>query len=87
MKPIDKIAPMPGAWPSMWRAIVRAREAEPLLLTVSFSLALLAALPDALLALWLSLLADGILAGKRGQTLAARWVWEPLLRPPGFCEL
>ncbi len=71
MKPIDKIAPMPGAWPSMWRAIVRAREAEPLLLTVSFSLALLAALPDALLALWLSLLADGILAGKRGQTLAA----------------
>jgi ATP-binding cassette subfamily B protein len=71
MKPVDKIAPMPGAWPSMWRAIVRAREAEPLLLTVSFSLALLAALPDALLALWLSLLADGILAGKRGQTLAA----------------
>ena len=71
MKPVDKIAPMPGAWPSMWRAIVRAREAEPLLLTVSFSLALLAALPDALLALWLSLLAAGILAGKRGQTLAA----------------
>jgi ATP-binding cassette subfamily B protein len=55
----------------MWRALVRAREAEPLLLTVSFSLALLAALPDALLALWLSLLANGILSGKRGQTLAA----------------
>jgi len=71
MKPIDKIDPMPAAFPSMWRAIVRARQAEPLLLTVSFSLALLAALPDALLALWLSLLADGILAGKRTQTLAA----------------
>jgi ATP-binding cassette subfamily B protein len=71
MKAPHAIDPMPGAWPSMWRAIVRAREAEPLLLTVSFSLALLAALPDALLALWLSLLADGILAGKRGQTLAA----------------
>jgi ATP-binding cassette subfamily B protein len=71
MKTDDKIDPMPGAWPSMWRAVVRAREAEPLLLVVSFSLALLAALPDALLALWLSLLADGILAGKRGQTLAA----------------
>ncbi len=62
---------MPGAFNSMWRALVRAREAEPLLLTVSFSLALLAALPDALLALWLSLLANGILSGKRGQTLAA----------------
>jgi ATP-binding cassette subfamily B protein len=71
MKTPNATDSMPGAWPSMWRAIVRAREAEPLLLTVSFSLALLAALPDALLALWLSLLADGILAGKRGQTLAA----------------
>lgn len=65
------IMPMPAALPSMWRAIVRAREAEPLLLTVSFSLALLAALPDALLALWLSLLADGVLAGKRGHVIAA----------------
>jgi ATP-binding cassette subfamily B protein len=71
MKLRDKIDPMPGAFPSMWRAIVRAREAEPLLLTVSFSLALLAALPDALLALWLSLIANGILSGRRGQTLAA----------------
>jgi ATP-binding cassette subfamily B protein len=71
MKTRAKIDPMPGALSSMWRAIVRAREAEPLLLVVSFSLALLAALPDALLALWLSLLADGILAGKRGQALTA----------------
>jgi ATP-binding cassette subfamily B protein len=55
----------------MWRALVRAREAEPMLLVVSFSLALLAALPDALLALWLSLLANGIVAGKRGQALTA----------------
>ncbi len=71
MRPSNKIDPMPGALTSMWRALVRAREAEPLLLAVSFSLALLSALPDALLALWLSLLADGILAGKRGQTLGA----------------
>ena len=63
--------PMPGAWDSMWRAIVRAREAEPSLLAVSFSLAMLSALPDALLALWLGLLADGILAGKRVQVLTA----------------
>jgi hypothetical protein len=57
MKTPDKLDPMPAAFPAMWRALVRAREAEPLLLAVSFSLALLAALPDALLALWLSLLA------------------------------
>jgi ATP-binding cassette, subfamily B, bacterial len=62
---------MPAALPSMWRALVRAREAEPLLLAVAFSLALLAALPDALLALWLSFLADGILAAKHSQVVAA----------------
>ena len=62
---------MPAALPSMWRALKRAREAEPLLLGVSFSLALLAALPDALLALWLALLADGLLGAKRGQVTAA----------------
>jgi ATP-binding cassette subfamily B protein len=66
MKKTDAADSMPAAFPSMWRALVRAREAEPLLLTVAFSLALLAALPDALLALWLSLLADGVLAAKHG---------------------
>jgi ATP-binding cassette, subfamily B, bacterial len=71
MKTPTKPDSMPAALPSMWRALVRAREAEPLLLIVSFSLALLAALPDALLALWLSLLADGVLAAKRGQVVTA----------------
>jgi ATP-binding cassette, subfamily B, bacterial len=71
MKASQPIDPMPPALPSMWRALVRAREAEPLLLAVSFSLALLAALPDALLALWLSLLADGVLGAKHGQVIAA----------------
>ena len=53
--------PLPPALSSMWRALVRAYEAEPRLLEVSFSLAMVAALPDALLALWLKLLADGLL--------------------------
>jgi len=53
--------PLPPALPSMWRALKRAYEAEPALLGVSFGLALLAALPDALLALWIKLLADGLL--------------------------
>jgi ATP-binding cassette subfamily B protein len=70
-KASKKIDDMPAPLPAMWRALKRAREAEPLLLTVSFSLALLAALPDALLALWLSLLANGLVAGKRGQVLGA----------------
>ena len=52
---------LPPALPSMWRALKRAHEAEPALLGVSFGLALLAALPDALLALWIKLLADGLL--------------------------
>ena len=45
----------------MWRALKRAHQAEPRLLGVSFSLAMLAALPDALLALWMKLLADGLM--------------------------
>jgi ATP-binding cassette, subfamily B, bacterial len=62
---------LPPALRSMWRALQRGYQAEPLLLSVSFGLALLAALPDALLALWLKLLADGVLAGRRGLVVAA----------------
>jgi ATP-binding cassette subfamily B protein len=58
------IVPMPAAFPSMWRALKRGYRAEPLLISVSFGLALLAALPDALLALWLKLLADGLVGGR-----------------------
>jgi ATP-binding cassette subfamily B protein len=60
---------LPRALPAMWRALLRGYQAEPLLLVVAFSLALLAALPDALLALWLKLLADGVLAHQRGLAL------------------
>ncbi len=60
---------VPGAWPSMLRAMQRGYRAEPRLLVVSFGLALLAALPDALFALWLKLLADGLVAGARGRVM------------------
>jgi ATP-binding cassette subfamily B protein len=40
-------------------------------MTVAFGLSLLAALPDALLAVWLKLLADGVNGGRRGLMLAA----------------
>jgi len=62
---------LPPALSSMWRALRRAYEAEPRLLGVSFVLALLAALPDALLALWLKLLADGVLQHKHNRVVAA----------------
>jgi ATP-binding cassette, subfamily B, bacterial len=62
---------LPPALPSMWRALKRGYQAEPMLLSVSFGLSLLAALPDALLALWFKLLADGVLSGRRGLVASA----------------
>ncbi|HEX9730919.1 MAG TPA: ABC transporter ATP-binding protein [Thermoanaerobaculia bacterium] len=63
--------PLPKAVPAMWRALRRGYQAEPLLLAVSFALALAAALPDALLALWFKLLADGLLGGRPRLVTAA----------------
>ena len=62
---------LPPSLSSMWRALRRAYEAEPRLLGVSFGLAMLAALPDALLALWMKLLADGVLQHKQNLVMAA----------------
>lgn len=62
---------LPPALPAMWRALVRGYRAEPGLLAVSFGLSLLAALPDALIALLLKGLADGLEAGRREIVLAA----------------
>ena len=55
----------------MWRALRRGYEAEPRFLVVAFGLSLLSALPDALLALWLKLLADGVLSHSRGLVIAS----------------
>jgi ATP-binding cassette, subfamily B, bacterial len=62
---------LPAALPAMWRALKRGYEAEPWLLSMSFGLSLLAAVPDALLALWLKFLADGVLGGRRLLILTA----------------
>ena len=67
----SKLVPVPPALPAMWRALKRGYEAEPLLIAVAFGFALLAALPDALLALWMKLLADGLLGGRRALVLLA----------------
>ena len=62
---------LPAGLSSMLRALKRAHQAEPRLLAVSFTLALLAALPDALLALWMKLLADGVLERRHSLVIGA----------------
>jgi len=68
MSPHDDI---PAAIPAMWRALKRGYQAEPRLLAVAFGLSLLAALPDALLALWLMLLANGVTSHDRFEVIAS----------------
>ncbi|MGA7130438.1 MAG: hypothetical protein WBZ19_29260, partial [Chthoniobacterales bacterium] len=55
------IDPLPPALSSMWRLCKLGYRNEPWLMVVSFALSQLAALPDALLALWLMLLGKGLL--------------------------
>jgi ATP-binding cassette, subfamily B, bacterial len=55
----------------MWRVLKLGYRSEPGLLAAAFGLALLAALPDALLALWLKLLGDGLLRGSSRLLLIA----------------
>ncbi len=68
---MSSIERMPGALSALWRALKRGYQAEPALLVVSFGLAMTAALPDALLALGLKILADGVLQRSRGLVVAA----------------
>jgi ATP-binding cassette, subfamily B, bacterial len=50
----------------MWRLCKLGYHHEPGLLLAAFLLSLVAALPDALLALWFKLLGEGVLQGNRG---------------------
>src|SRR5918912_239004 len=62
---------LPPGLSSMWRLCKLGYKHEPWLLLSAFVLALLAALPDALLALWLKLLGQGVLEHDRRLLLAA----------------
>src|SRR5271165_5397359 len=55
------LEPLPPALSSWWRLCKLGYRHEPRLMLVSFVLSQLAALPDALLALWLWLLGKGVL--------------------------
>ena len=54
---------LPPAFSSMWRLCRLGLRYEPSMMLWSIALSLLAALPDALLALWFKLIADAVLAG------------------------
>jgi len=62
--------PMPPALSSMWRVLKLGYRHEPGMLITAFTLSLLAAVPDALFALWLKLLGEGVLRGDRVLVLA-----------------
>jgi ATP-binding cassette subfamily B protein len=62
---------LPPAMRSLWRTFRLGFRAEPRLLALSLGLALLMMLPDALLALWLKFLVNGVLDHHRGEVIAA----------------
>jgi ATP-binding cassette, subfamily B, bacterial len=62
-EPPDKLPP---ALSSMWRLCRLGFHYEPALMGVAFVLALVAALPDALLAVWFTLLGEGLIEDKPG---------------------
>src|SRR5437763_2768348 len=59
----DSIRPLPPALSSMWRLCRLGYRHEPRLMLAAFALSQLAALPDALIALWLMLLGKGVVGG------------------------
>src|SRR5437870_12033801 len=62
---------LPPALSSMWRLCKLGYRHEPRLMFVAFVLSQLSVLPDALLALWLKLLGQGVLENKPGLVRAA----------------
>ncbi len=57
---------LPPALSSMWRLCKLGYRHEPRLMLAAFLLSLLAAMPDALLAVWFKLLADGVTQDRPG---------------------
>jgi ATP-binding cassette subfamily B protein len=62
---------LPPALSSMWRLCKLGYRHEPSLMLVAFVLSLAAAMPDALLALWFRVLAEGVLQGRGNLVRAA----------------
>jgi ATP-binding cassette subfamily B protein len=67
-KPRDELPP---ALSSMWRLVKLGYRHEPGLMLAAFFLSQVSALPDALIALWLMLLGEGVLEARAGLVLTA----------------
>lgn len=66
MRPSDAASDLdelPPSLPALWRTFKIGYDAEPKLLLASLGMTLVSALPDALIALWLAILADGVAEG------------------------
>jgi ATP-binding cassette, subfamily B, bacterial len=68
---VAPIEPLPPALRSMWRLCKLGYQHEPWLMVSAFALSQLAALPDALIALWLMLLGRGVIEQQPGLVRAA----------------
>jgi ATP-binding cassette, subfamily B, bacterial len=68
---VEAIGDLPPAMSSMWRLCKLGYRHEPRLMVAAFALSQLAALPDALLAIWFMLLGQGVLENRPGQVTAA----------------
>ncbi|MEP7344679.1 MAG: ABC transporter ATP-binding protein [Gemmatimonadaceae bacterium] len=62
---------LPPSMESLWRTLVIGYRAEPRLLLASFAVTTISVLPDALIALWLMVLATGIDEGRRTVVIGA----------------
>jgi ATP-binding cassette, subfamily B, bacterial len=62
---------LPPTLPSLWRTIKLGYRSEPRGLVLAFVMTVVMALPDALIALWLALLANGLSEHKRTVTIVA----------------
>jgi ATP-binding cassette, subfamily B, bacterial len=69
--PVPEHDDVPGPAKALWRALVLAYRAEPRLLVVSFVLITGAMIPEALNALWLKLLADGVRTSRSSSIVTA----------------
>lgn len=69
--PSDHVQELPRSFTALRRTFMLGYRAEPRLLVLSLSLALLMMLPDALIALWLKFLTEAVLHADRGQVIAA----------------
>src|ERR1700682_1954408 len=68
---VDPPDDLPPALSSMWRLCKLGYQHEPGLIVAAFLLSLMAALPDALIAVWLKLLGEGVLQHRKGLIMVA----------------